>query len=228
MCRTLTVVEDDRVRVVSYLMQNAVPEAYSEYTSPRMGNMQLKFFFAIIRDKMYEKTLQLLDTILRSGGNKKETWMRSFCIIIGIALVLEQCQRLLHLQASDRYIRHKLTDADPCRECKDIDERFDFLVRIFHSKYKIRRQPKAKFQDYKGCISSYAERSFMEGLYELGCNKCKFPIGNHGSGLSSLGVFADQYLAYRKAVPIAHENYPYYSSRLVAGFLLGLIEDQRS
>jgi len=96
--------------------------------------------------------LRRLHSILRTGGDKAKTWMAAFCIIVGLAMVLEECQILLQLRCDARVRRGQIDTAGAERwaieECRSIDEGFRFLVSLFHCKYRRKNKPSARLSEY--------------------------------------------------------------------------------
>lgn len=171
MGHTLTIPVDERDRIVSNLRQRAALNEYHKFTSPRIANMQLKYFFATIRNQMYEKTLQRLDQLLRASRPKGQTWMQSFCIMLGLAMVGEECQRLLHIQADARVRRQEenffTANETACCACTHIDERFNFLTDLYQCKYRKRGRGEARFEDHLSDLNTSAEREFVDNMQNL-------------------------------------------------------------
>ncbi|KAK4962177.1 hypothetical protein LTR66_012782 [Elasticomyces elasticus] len=140
MDHTLTMVESTKDATLANVRGCYQAAAYGKHTSPRLANRQLKFFLSILRDKIYKDVLKHLHKFLRSSENKHSTWLSSFCIVSGLAMVLEDDQQTLLIQADDKIAREELDQdtatAQAVGACQAIDERFEFLVALFQCKYK--------------------------------------------------------------------------------------------
>jgi len=116
--------------------------------------------------------LRRLHTILRTAGDKAKTWVAAFCIIIGLAMVLEECQILIQLRSDTRVRRSQIDTAGAERwasgECRDIDQGLDFLVSLFHCKYRRKNRPSAKLQEYLDRLAPGGpEQVFVRELQNL-------------------------------------------------------------
>lgn len=148
---------------------------YASETSPRIANNQLKFLAAVIRNTLLASTLQRLQTLLRTQGDKKQTWLESFLLILGVTMVLEESQIMLQMRADARVVRGQksktVADHGAVRECEKVDDTFDFLKTLFHLKYKKRVQGAASWDEYAGHLvaraPSGAEAGFVRGMEDL-------------------------------------------------------------
>lgn len=167
----ITIEKDAQDSVISRLVRDNDPSLYQEWTSPRMANIQLKQIFSEIRDEIMRLTLNRLHQIFRSAKDKNRTWLSSFVIMLGIAMVSEDYQHLLYIQADHYISQNEKTEYDAkwdAREgCTQIDEGFEFLEKLFHSKYRPRHQTKAKFTEWHMKAFHQAEATFIHRLEDL-------------------------------------------------------------
>lgn len=144
MGHTLTIQPHTLNNVLGRVRHSKVPpEAHGKkHTSPRLANRQLKFFFHIIRNNMYDQILKQYQATLRlhARGVKEDTWLQSFCIMLGFAMVLEEVQRTLLIQADAQIQKRELgreaAETQAENACRRIDERFTLLIGLFQCKYR--------------------------------------------------------------------------------------------
>lgn len=156
---------------ISMMQSHNNPTAYGAYTSPMMANRQLKYFFSEMQTQQYNKSLNRLHQILRGAKDKNKLWMSSFVLMLGIALVLEQCQHLLWIKADAKAARRETTGFDAACEarghCNEIDDGFDFLCKLYHCKYRGKHRQKTRYEELKHKTSNAAEAEFAETIYEI-------------------------------------------------------------
>jgi hypothetical protein len=91
---------------------------------------------------MYEQLLKQFQAILIKfhPGAKESTWTQSFCLMLGFAMVLEELQHTLFIQADASATRGTASHAQANQQCADachrIDERFSLLIGIYRCKYR--------------------------------------------------------------------------------------------
>ncbi|EME80086.1 uncharacterized protein MYCFIDRAFT_204448 [Pseudocercospora fijiensis CIRAD86] len=212
MGHTLTITEDTLRPVINNVRHSRKPNDYElqEFTSPRLANRQLKFFFGVLRNQMYEKLLKWLQQTLHTAGKKEQTWLQSFCVILGFAMVLEEIQRTIQCHADALIVRSEATpeqaETQAFNSCKGIDDRFKLLVGLFQCKYRDK-----KWGEYG---------SFGNGTPEL-----KEPIAHEFcSILRNMVEYKQGHLRSRENVPFSLENQCRYTTRLTARFLLPFLD----
>ena len=140
MGHTLTITDDTLSDVVGHVRHSETTTSEAPHTSPRLANRQLKFYFAVLRGNIYEKILKWQQQTLRTGGKKEDSWMTSFCAMLGFAMVLEEVQRTIQIQADAKAYKNEMpahsAEAEASNACERIDERFDLLVGLFQCKYR--------------------------------------------------------------------------------------------
>lgn len=139
MGHTLTIVEDTLPGVLDSV-KHSRPGQPLQHTSPRLANRQLKFFFAVLRTNIYEKILRWQQQTWHTSGKKEDTWLPSFCAMLGFAMVLEEVQRTIQIQADAKIAKNEMRYDEATTEasnaCERIDERFKLLVGLFQCKYR--------------------------------------------------------------------------------------------
>ncbi|KAF4552358.1 Hypothetical protein D9617_10g073390 [Elsinoe fawcettii] len=191
--------------VLPRLQQGGHPAQFGSYPSPRVASHQLKFYFSRVRHDAYHKILKYLNSLLKAATDKSLTWLTTFCIILGFAMVLEDCQQLVHVRSNARVTRHQrdafTASQETIMECRNIDEQFQFLVALFHNKYHKRNVTFAKLSDYIDTRPQDGpEIAFIHGLQNL------------------MAAQAD-YLRMQKSTTIPVDHRQQYTSRLIARFL---------
>ncbi|KAF7185484.1 Satratoxin biosynthesis SC3 cluster transcription factor SAT20 [Pseudocercospora fuligena] len=216
MGHTLTITEDTLRPVINNVRHSRTPNDYElqDFHSPRLANRQLKFFFGVLRNQIYEKLLKWLQQTLHTAGKKEQTWLQSFCVILGFAMVLEEIQRTLHCHADASIVRNEATpeqaEVQAVNSCKTIDDRFKLLIGLFQCKYRDK-----KWGEYG---------SFGNGTPEL-----KEPIArDFCSTLRNLVEYKQGHLRSRENVPFSHDNQCLYTTRLTARFLLPFLDLPRT
>lgn len=212
MGHTLTITEDTLHPVINNVRHSQRPEdsQLQGHTSPRLANRQLKFFFNVMRNQIYEKVLKWLQQTLHTAGKKEQTWLQSFCVLLGFAMVLEEIQRTMQCAADASIVRGEATieeaTAQACRGCKGIDDRFKLLVGLFQCKYRDKK---------------WGDRgSFGNGTPEL-----KEPIAQEFCAtLRSMVEYKQDHLRRRESVSFSLDNQCLYTTRLTAKFLLPFLD----
>jgi hypothetical protein len=149
MGHTLTITEDSLPFVLDQVRHKST-KPLEPHTSPRLANRQLKFYFAMLRDTVYHQVLNGLQQTYKNSGPKQDrplyenikqrSWLPSLCAMLGLSMVLEEVQRTIYIQAEAKIHKQEMTTQQATIEaenaCGRIDEKHDFLVRLFCSKYK--------------------------------------------------------------------------------------------
>jgi hypothetical protein len=206
MGHTLCITEDTLHPVINNIRHSPKPPAVQKFTSPRIANRQLKFFFHLVRNSIYEKVLKWQQHTLHTGGKKQETWLQAFCVTLGFAMVLEEVQRTMQCQAEATICRQAATPQaaynEAYRHCENIDNRYRLLIGLFQCKYRDR---------------SWGDR----GSFGSGTPEFRDPVAS--TFLHNLRVLVEQredHLRTRGDVQFSLENQCLYTTRLTARFLL--------
>ncbi|KAK4500068.1 hypothetical protein PRZ48_008254 [Zasmidium cellare] len=206
MGHTLTIVEETLPTVISHVRHSNRPDHCTKYTSPRLANRQLKFFFAVLRNNIYEKILKWQQQTLHTAGKKEETWLQTFCVMLGFAMVLEEVQRLIQIQADASVRKEEMMYDDAQRQaynaCERIDERYKLLIGLFQCKYRDRKWgERGSFGNGTPELKEPAQKDFLRSL-------------------RSLVLQRYDHLKSRENVPFGTETQCLYTTRLTARFLL--------
>lgn len=174
MDHTINLDKTHRTQILAQLSQEDTNSlgAYSEKVSPWMASMQLKCFFNKIRDKLYTRNLNRLQQILHSSV-KSFPRISALILILGLALVLEECQHLLLLQAEGRINRREVDNARIARkeatdQCFEVDQGFEFIRNLFHCRYSsVKNQQRAELDQWLKTSQDSSEKDFLHNLFDL-------------------------------------------------------------
>ncbi|KAG2165682.1 hypothetical protein JADG_005421 [Aureobasidium aubasidani] len=206
----ITIVATYQDTAISMMQSHNNPQVYGTWTSPMLANRQLKYFFSEMQTQQYNKSLNRLHQILRKAGDKNKLWMSSFVLMLGIALVLEQCQHLLWIKADAKVARRESSSIDAEWEarshCNEMDDGFEFLCKLYHCKYRGKHRQKTRYEELKNKTSNAAEAEFAEKIYDI--------VDRNVEG---------GYLLHRQQLTISGMQENNHVSRLVARFLVELM-----
>ncbi|KAH0387715.1 hypothetical protein KCU92_g1525, partial [Aureobasidium melanogenum] len=204
----ITISESSLPVTIASMHSHNNPHIYSSWTSPFLANRQLKYFFAEMQTQQYNRTLNRLHQILRKAGDKNKLWMSSFVLMLGIAIVLENCQHLLWIKADAKVARKEATGVDAAWEarshCAEMDDGFEFLCKLYHCKYRGKHRQKTRYEELKNKTSRPAEQVFADRIYEI--------VDRNGG-----------YLLHRQNLIVNGMQDNNHASRLVARFLVELM-----
>lgn len=225
MGRTLTISEETLPSVLSNIKLSFRPQETKRHTSPRLANRQLKFFFALLRLEVFNEILRWQQHTFHTSGSKQATWLTSFCALLGLAMVLEEVQRTLQIQADAKFRKNEMAQEEAieeaCDACGRIDERFELLVRIFGWKYPLKKFGDGSFGPGTPEFGGKAENRFLAQLRTLLEENGKHPKCHSFSCQPEIvDTGLADHLASRRSVECLYENQCQYTSRLVARFLL--------
>lgn len=102
MDHTLTITEETLPTVHTHLKNREKPAQLASRTSPRLANRQLKFFFHVLRNQSHEEVLQWQQATFHMSDNKDSTWLPTFCVMLALAMVLEEVQCTIQIQADTK------------------------------------------------------------------------------------------------------------------------------
>jgi hypothetical protein len=226
MGHTLTISEDTLPSVISSIQPSKRPSHLLPHTSPRLANRQLKFFFHVVRETVYKDILKWLQTTLHTSRHKVSTWLSCFCVILGLAMVLEEVQRTIQIQADAKAHKGERTSTDAQQEalnaCERIDEPFKLLVGLFQFKYRDRKWGMGSFGAGTPTLSDAKEVDFLYEMRSLLEERSEcMQVMSRGMGTDRR---TEDHLFTRVNVPFSSETQCQYTSRLVAKFLLPFLE----
>lgn len=183
MGHTLTISEETVPTVIANVRHSQKPSNYNqEYTSPRLANRQLKFFFAVLRSGIYEKLLKWQQQTLHTAGRKDQTWLPAFCVTLGFAMVLEEVQHTLFVQADANVARNggNREDAETIASnaCERIDDRFKLLIGLFQCKYRDKKWgDNGSFGPGTPEVNDFDSQVFLAEMREMMIERCEFTRG---------------------------------------------------
>jgi hypothetical protein len=230
MSHALTISEESKHATLARMHSYAGPGAYTDnFTSPRMTNRQLKYFFNRLQRQIQATVLNKLQQIFKSSRGC-EKWLAAFVAVLGMCMALEDQQKNVHLVMSTRAategadVRDAQGQADAA--CREIDTRMLFVQQIFRWKYNRKHNPLVNSEfDWEKEVG-FGDKSsveFVRQVAQLVRENSKFtlPFSRDGRGE---GVFANikaaDYLRQQQRVSISCANQTKYSARLVGEFLL--------
>lgn len=145
MSHTLTIAEETKAATLSRMHSYRGPDAYYDnFTSPRMTNRQLKYFFSRLQKSIQTSVLNKLQQIFKSSRGC-DKWLAAFVAVLGMCMALEDQQRTIHLvmQTKSATEGGDPRDAQGQAEiaCREIDSRMHFVQQIFRWKYNRKCNP---------------------------------------------------------------------------------------
>lgn len=172
MGHTLTIVEETLASVLNNVRYSQRPTQQMKQISPRLANRQLKFFFALLRMNTYNEMLRWQQQTLHTSGKKEASWLTSFCAMLGFAMVLEEVQRTLQIQADAKVAKKEMTEelanAEAKNACERIDARYKLLVGLFQCKYRDKKWGEGgSFGPSTPQLKGMAEKRFLSNLRML-------------------------------------------------------------
>jgi hypothetical protein len=145
MSHTLTIAEEGKHTTLQRMHSYAGRAAYADnFTSPRMTNRQLKYFFSRLQRTIHATVLNKLQQIFKSSKGC-DRWLAAFVAVLGMCMALEDQQKTIHLVMSTR----AATEGGDTRDaqgqadvaCREIDTRMLFVQQIFRWKYNRKHNP---------------------------------------------------------------------------------------
>ena len=114
------------------------------YTSPRMTNRQLKYFFSRVQRTIQNALLNKLQQIFKSSKGC-DKWLAAFITIVGMCMALEDQQKTIHLVQTTKSTTEGLDERDAQNHAdhanRDIDAQMHFIQQIFRWKYNRKHNP---------------------------------------------------------------------------------------
>jgi hypothetical protein len=238
MAHVLTIQRSTIEGVMRSMQYAELPEDVKaiKHISPRLANQQFKCHFSKIRARLYGDLLRECQKVLsRNAENITEsTWIQSFCIMLGFAMVLEEIQHTLYIQSDASITKGATTRTQAERQCSDfcqrIDERFALLTGLHQSKYRSIKKfaGSGSFGPGTPDLKDDASRIFAYRVRQLAKSRCK----RHSTLVSAVRrqANADALLCFfsilvpdlqdRANVKPLPENHHLFTTRLTAKFLL--------
>lgn len=175
MLHPLTMDDKSRSSIISQMRNQDYnnPNAYGEFTSPKLANRQFKTVIQKLQDEFCKDVLGRLHKILRTGrGSKKgSTWLSSFVFILATAMCLEELEHNRYLRADGdvqrRSTTHESAMEDARRDCQRIEVGFDFLLDLFNRKYSPQKRYIANLEQWVKTYNNAAEQEFLQRIVQL-------------------------------------------------------------
>jgi hypothetical protein len=145
MSHTLTIAEETKNQTLSKMRSYTHAGAYVQnFTSPRMTNRQLKYFFARLQRSILSTVLNKLQQIFKSSKGC-DKWIAAFVAVTGMAMAHEDQQMTVHQVMQTRAVSEgwDVRDAQAQADiaCREIDARMNFVSQIFRWKYNRKCNP---------------------------------------------------------------------------------------
>lgn len=163
MTHSITLVEGTEPQVARQL-RNRPHEPYGIHTCPRWLNKQLKFLLSSLHKDLLHETLELTHKSLRdmSTKNCKPSWAELFINLLTLSIVLESLQFAVRCKEetdkSEGVVDFDDLSADLALE--NIDERLDWLTKMFRQKYTMNAKREKGFNP----ISKATDREDLDDL----------------------------------------------------------------
>jgi len=180
MGHTLTIAEETAFGVLDAVKMSKKPaEMTTQHVSPRLANRQLKFFLNVLREKVYLELLNWQQQTLRSSPKKEATWLSAFCVTLGIAMMLEEVQRTIWIQADakskkETNVTVEQANTEAFNACERIDDRYKLLVGLFQCKYRDKNWGVGSFGNQTPQLRDPQSNAFLREVLELLYEKREF------------------------------------------------------
>ncbi|KAH7132034.1 hypothetical protein B0J11DRAFT_214640 [Dendryphion nanum] len=208
MSHTLTIAEEHKHTALSKMHSYQGPQSYVEnFTSPRMTNRQLKYFFCRLHRTIMSNVLNKLQQIFKSSKGC-DKWMAAFVVVVGMSMAHEDQQKTIHLimetKARTEGWDHRDAQGRADIACRDIDKQMGLITNIFRWKYNRKCNPLRDADhdwEREAGFGDASSVSFVRSVAQLIKENIDF-------------------LRERQSISISSFNQEKYTSRLVAQFLL--------
>ncbi|KAF2740368.1 hypothetical protein EJ04DRAFT_197310 [Polyplosphaeria fusca] len=208
MSHTLTMAEETKFQHLEKMRSYTNPHAYiPRFTSPRLTNRQLKYFFHRLQRSILSTVLNKLQQIFKSSKGC-DKWLAAFVAVVGMAMAHEDQQKTMHVVMDTKATTENLDRRDmqhaADKTCEEIDDRMRFISHLFRWKYNRRCNPLKDLEhDWEGeaGFGDANSVSFVRQVAQLVKENIDF-------------------LTVRQTISINHANQTKYTSRLVGQFLL--------
>ncbi|KAI9818057.1 MAG: hypothetical protein M1827_000681 [Pycnora praestabilis] len=174
MTHTITLAESTDAAVCSNIPDYDF-DPCSKGVSPKLMNRQLKVALKALIERLKESLLQEFEKLIRS--KKKSRWGTAFCVIIIFAVVLEDLQTCIHIQADiDKHNPGTVVaDDDQVQEaCHRMEhEGIDWLIDLFHQSFRTHKKNDGSFDPLSDGFDSrsnpldLAETILVDGIRTL-------------------------------------------------------------
>lgn len=205
MSHTLTIAPETKyatlARMHSFNGQN------ESYTSPRMTNRQLKYFFSRIQRTIQTALLNKLQQIFKSSKGC-DKWLAAFITIVGMCMALEDQQKTIHLVQATKSTTEGLDARDAQAQAdhanREIDTQMHFIQQVFRWKYNRKHNPLLNADHDWEKEAGFGDASSVNFVRQV----------------AQLVKENTDYLQQRGAVSISPDNQTKYTARIVGKFLM--------
>ena len=120
-------------------MKSYRPGMYGRSCSPRMTNKQVKSCFNGLHSTLLQRTLGSYQEILRKSGGK---WVTAFIMVLVLAMVTEDCQKMMHAAAEENAALGYYSKEDGERMAvylaQNQDHKWYHVMSLFRAKFTAR------------------------------------------------------------------------------------------
>jgi hypothetical protein len=110
-----------------------------EYTSPRLVNRQMKYFFSALQRIIQNRLLCKLQEIFNSSEGCSQ-WLAAFVVVVGIGMAFEDQQKTIQIvhitNCTENDIDPTIGQTGVDEACKNIDESYQIILCMFWCKYR--------------------------------------------------------------------------------------------
>jgi hypothetical protein len=116
------------------------PEEYDDkYTSPRLVNRQMKYFFSAMQHRIQKKLLCKLQEILNSSEGCSQ-WLVAFVVVVGLGMAFEDQQKTIQIvhitNCEENDIDPTVGQIEVDGACENIDKFYQLILFMFWRKYR--------------------------------------------------------------------------------------------
>lgn len=145
MSHTLTMVDETKEKTLQNMHSYTCPEAFAQdFTSPRLANRQMKYFFANLQHITMATVLGRLQRIFQSSEGY-EQWVLAFIGIVGLCMANEDQQKTIHQVMQTRAVTEQVNIRNAQLQaehaCHEIDQQMDTIAQTFRNKYTCKLNP---------------------------------------------------------------------------------------
>lgn len=145
MSHTITIAEEGKHSTLQRMHSYAGLHAYADnFTSPRMTNRQLKYFFSRLQRSITNTVLNKLQQIFKSSKGC-DKWLAAFVAVLGMCMAVEDQQKTIHQVMSTKATTEGSDPRDAQGQaeiaCREIDSKMLFIQQIFRWKYNRKHNP---------------------------------------------------------------------------------------
>ncbi|KZM21594.1 hypothetical protein ST47_g7208 [Ascochyta rabiei] len=205
MSHTLTIAPETKYATLSRM--HSFNGRNETYTSPRMTNRQLKYFFSRVQRSIQNALLNKLQQIFKSSKGC-DKWLAAFITIVGMCMALEDQQKTIHLIQTTKATTEGLDGRDAQIHAdhanRNIDTQMHFIQQIFRWKYNRKHNPLLNPDHDWEKEAGFGDASSVNFVRQV----------------AQLVKENTDYLQHRRAVSVSSDNQTKYTSRIVGQFLL--------